>query len=131
MKRYEVLTLIGEGAYGSVYKARRKCNNEMVAIKKFKDNIDKTNNHDIKRTIVREIKMLQCVQKYVSKYLNLIIFEHSQNKFFKLAHKTSPNFKINKFRRRSLISERMYENCKISSTLYNFKTSTNVEAEFI
>lgn len=64
MQRYEVLTLIGEGAYGSVYKARRKCNNEMVAIKKFKDNIDKTNNHDIKRTIVREIKMLRKLQNF-------------------------------------------------------------------
>merc|ERR1712071_74085 len=64
MQRYEVLTLIGEGAYGSVYKARRKCNNEMVAIKKFKDNIDKTNNHDIKRTIIREIKMLRKLQNF-------------------------------------------------------------------
>jgi len=64
MQRYEVLTLIGEGAYGSVYKARRKCNSETVAINKFKDNTDKTNNHDIKRTIIREIKMLRKLQNF-------------------------------------------------------------------
>merc|ERR1712035_218463 len=64
MQRYEIQTLIGEGAYGSVYKARRKCNNEIVAIKKFKDNIDKTNNRDIKRTIIREIKMLRQLQNF-------------------------------------------------------------------
>lgn len=50
---------IGEGAYGSVYKARRKANNELVAIKKFKDNTDNHNNKNVKRTILREIKMLR------------------------------------------------------------------------
>lgn len=62
MQRYELCGLIGEGAYGSVYKARRKCSGEVVAIKRFKDNTDKTNNKEIKRTIVREIKMLRQLQ---------------------------------------------------------------------
>lgn len=62
MNRYEFLTIIGEGAYGSVYKARRKANNELTAIKKFKDNTDHTNNKNIKRTIMREIKMLRQLQ---------------------------------------------------------------------
>lgn len=60
--RYDLMSLIGEGAYGSVYKARRKSNNEIVAIKKFKDNTDKENNFGIKRTIMREIKMLRQLQ---------------------------------------------------------------------
>jgi cyclin-dependent kinase-like len=59
MNRYDLISLIGEGAYGSVYKARRKANNEIVAIKKFKDNTDNSSNKNIKRTVIREIKMLR------------------------------------------------------------------------
>lgn len=36
MNNYEVINLIGEGAYGMVLKARRKDNSALVAIKKFK-----------------------------------------------------------------------------------------------
>jgi len=63
-QRYEMITMIGEGAYGGVFKARRKCNNEIVAIKKFKDNTDKNSNRDIKRTVFREIKMLRQLQNF-------------------------------------------------------------------
>jgi len=62
MNRYELQSIIGEGAYGSVYKARRKTNGENVAIKKFKDNTDHSNNKNIKRTVMREIKMLRQLQ---------------------------------------------------------------------
>ncbi|EDO41721.1 predicted protein [Nematostella vectensis] len=37
MNKYEVLGIVGEGAYGVVMKCRHKENNEVVAIKKFKD----------------------------------------------------------------------------------------------
>ena len=37
MNKYEVLSVVGEGAYGLVLKCRNKENNEMVAIKKFKE----------------------------------------------------------------------------------------------
>ena len=36
-KKYEVLGIVGEGAYGIVYKCRNKLTNEFVAIKKFKE----------------------------------------------------------------------------------------------
>jgi len=62
MNKYDLLSLIGEGAYGSVYKARRKATNELIAIKKFKDNTDNSNNKNIKRTILREIKMLRSLK---------------------------------------------------------------------
>ena len=35
--KYEVLCVVGEGAYGVVLKCRNKENNENVAIKKFKE----------------------------------------------------------------------------------------------
>lgn len=36
MNNYEVVDLIGQGAYGVVLKAKRKDNGQNVAIKKFK-----------------------------------------------------------------------------------------------
>ena len=38
--KYEVLGVVGEGAYGIVYKCRNKETKEFVAIKKFKETDD-------------------------------------------------------------------------------------------
>jgi cyclin-dependent kinase-like len=40
MNKYEILGISGEGAYGVVLKCRNRENNEIVAIKKFKDTDD-------------------------------------------------------------------------------------------
>ncbi|XP_077864308.1 uncharacterized protein LOC100378564 [Saccoglossus kowalevskii] len=56
MNKYEVLGIVGEGAYGVVLKCRHKESNEMVAIKKFKDSEE---NEDVRRTILRELKVLR------------------------------------------------------------------------
>ena len=36
MNKYEVIGVVGEGAYGVVLKCRNKESNEVVAVKKFK-----------------------------------------------------------------------------------------------
>ena len=53
--KYEVLGVVGEGAYGIVYKCRNKQTNKFVAIKKFKEIEDDL----VKKTMKRELKMLQ------------------------------------------------------------------------
>ena len=64
MNKYEISGLIGEGienlgAYGIVIKAVNKENNEVVAIKKFKDSEE----DDIfKKTISREVKLLKMLK---------------------------------------------------------------------
>lgn len=60
MNKYEVLGVVGEGAYGVVLKCRHKENGEMVAIKKFKDSEE---NEDVKRTTLRELKMLRSLKQ--------------------------------------------------------------------
>jgi len=40
MNKYEVLGVVGEGAYGVVLKCRNKETSEIVAIKKFKESED-------------------------------------------------------------------------------------------
>ena len=43
MNKYDILGIVGEGAYGIVYKARNKETGEIVAIKKFKESEDDEN----------------------------------------------------------------------------------------
>ena len=53
--KYDVIGVVGEGAYGIVYKCRNKETKEFVAIKKFKETEDEI----VKKTMRRELKMLQ------------------------------------------------------------------------
>lgn len=43
MNKYEVLGVVGEGAYGVVLKCRNKESGEIQAIKKFKVNVNQPN----------------------------------------------------------------------------------------
>ncbi|XP_041359760.1 cyclin-dependent kinase-like 5 isoform X2 [Gigantopelta aegis] len=60
MNKYDILGVVGEGAYGVVLKCRHKENGDMVAIKKFKDSEE---NEDVKRTTLRELKMLRALKQ--------------------------------------------------------------------
>ena len=53
--KYEVLGVVGEGAYGIVYKCKNKETGKYVAIKRFKEVDDDL----VKKTMKRELKMLQ------------------------------------------------------------------------
>ncbi len=56
MQKYEILSAIGEGAYGVVLKCRDVENNSYVAIKKFKDSDE---DELTKKTTMREVKILK------------------------------------------------------------------------
>ena len=67
-KKYEVLGVVGEGAYGIVYKCRNKETDKFVAIKKFKEIEDKL----VQKTMKRELKMLQML-----KHENVVDFQEA------------------------------------------------------
>ena len=67
-KKYEVLGVVGEGAYGIVYKCRNKETDKYVAIKKFKEIHDKL----VQKTMKRELKMLQML-----KHENVVDFQEA------------------------------------------------------
>lgn len=58
-KRYEKLDFLGEGQFATVYKARDKTTNNIVAIKKIKVGHRTEAKDGINRTALREIKLLQ------------------------------------------------------------------------
>ncbi len=60
MNKYEIQGIVGEGAYGIVYKAKNKETGEVVAIKKFKESED---DEIVKKTTLREVKMLRMLRQ--------------------------------------------------------------------
>lgn len=56
--QYEVIGIVGEGAYGIVYKCKNKETNEFVAIKKFKETQDEI----VKKTMARELRVLKILK---------------------------------------------------------------------
>jgi len=59
MNKYELLGIVGEGAYGVVMRCRNRENSEIVAIKKFKDCED---DELLKKTTLREVKILRMLR---------------------------------------------------------------------
>ena len=69
MNKYEIQGIVGEGAYGIVYKAKNKESGDigifksiiyLVAIKKFKESDD---DEIVKKTTFREVKMLRMLKQ--------------------------------------------------------------------
>lgn len=72
MNKYEIIGIVGEGAYGIVYKAKNKESGEIgihfsslklpliVAIKKFKESDE---DEIVKKTTFREVKMLRMLKQ--------------------------------------------------------------------
>mmetsp|Transcript_16335 Transcript_16335/g.24615 ORF Transcript_16335/g.24615 Transcript_16335/m.24615 type:complete len:754 (-) Transcript_16335:207-2468(-) len=59
MNKYEVLGVVGEGAYGVVLKCRNKESGGIVAIKKFKESDD---DEVLRKTALREVKLLRLLR---------------------------------------------------------------------
>lgn len=59
MNKYEVLGVVGEGAYGVVLRCKNKDTNEIVAIKKFKESEE---DEIVRKTTLREVKILRIMR---------------------------------------------------------------------
>ena len=64
MQKYDIMGIIGEGAYGVVMKCKCNENKEVVAIKKFKETEE---DEIVKKTTMREVKILKML-----KHLNVV-----------------------------------------------------------
>eukprot|EP00892_Ulva_mutabilis_P006778 jgi/Ulvmu1/4472/UM002_0197.1 len=60
MNKYEVVGVVGEGAYGVVLKCRNKETGEIVAVKKFKESDE---DEIVRKTTLREVKMLRALRQ--------------------------------------------------------------------
>ena len=115
--KYEVLGIVGEGAYGIVYKCLNKETNKYVAVKKFKETHDKL----VQKTMKRELAMLQLLrhenvvefqESFVSKGNFFLVFEYVEKNLLEVLEE-SPNGLSPK-----LIRSLVYQMCKAVSYLH-------------
>lgn len=59
MNKYDVLSVVGEGAYGVVLKCKNKTTHGIVAIKKFKESEE---DEAVRKTTLREVKILRLMK---------------------------------------------------------------------
>ena len=94
-KKYSFLEIIGEGAYGIVYKCLNTETNKYVAIKKFKE----TNDVIVQKTIQRELEMIRqlkhpnivdFIEAFQHKGNLFIVFDYVDQNLLQLLEKT-PN----------------------------------------
>ena len=115
--KYKVLGIVGEGAYGIVYKCLNKETNKYVAVKKFKETHDKL----VQKTMKRELAMLQLLrhenvvefqESFVSKGNFFLVFEYVEKNLLEVLeespHGLSPK----------LIRSLVYQMCKAVSYLH-------------
>jgi cyclin-dependent kinase-like len=94
MQKYDILGMIGEGAYGVVLKCRCNDNKDVVAIKKFKESEE---DEIVKKTTMREVKVLKMLQHpnivelkeaFRKKGIVYLVFEYVQNNLLEVLEKS-------------------------------------------
>ena len=80
---YEVMSKLGEGSYGIVFKARIKATGALVAIKKIR--LDTTGGEGIPATTIREVTLLQELDhQHIVKLLDVVCVTHRVYLVFEL-----------------------------------------------
>lgn len=105
MEAYETITILGEGTYGVVIKARHKATGQIVAIKKFKQTED---DEHVRKTSLREVRVLKQLR-----HLNVVglldvfrregklylVFEYIDHTVLQLLEKTNRGLSPNDVRK--------------------------------
>ena len=116
--KYEVIGVVGEGAYGIVYKCKDRDTKEFVAIKKFKETEDEI----VKKTMRRELKMLQLLKhENVVEFKNafkkkgnlFLVFEYVEKNLLELLQESPSGLEP------SLIKKLIYQLCKAIKYLHD------------
>ncbi len=115
--KYEVIGVVGEGAYGIVYKCRNKETNKYVAVKKFKETEDKL----VQKTMKRELAMLQKLshenvvqfqESFIHKGDFFLVFEYVEKNLLEVLEESPKGLNP------QLIRSFVYQMCKAVSYLH-------------
>ena len=116
--KYQVIEIIGEGAYGTVYKCKNTETNEIVAIKKFLDKYEKLPKNKV---INREIFLLQIskhenIVKFIEAFINkgylFLVFDYVEKNLLQLIEEKRDGLN------QELIRSLTYQMCKAVSYLH-------------
>jgi cyclin-dependent kinase-like len=115
--KYEILEIVGEGAFGIVMKCKNKETGELVAIKKFKDSDDEI----VQKSMLRELKVLkklkhenivalkECFRRKGKLYL---VFEYVDRNLLQVIEENSNGIDSN------LLKKIIYQLCKAVSYIH-------------
>lgn len=116
--QYEVIGIVGEGAYGIVYKCKNKETGEIVAIKKFKEIQDEI----VKKTMARELRVLKMLKNdniveykgaFKRKENLFLVFEYVEKNLLELLQEHHCGLDPN------LIKKIIYQLCKSITYLHD------------
>ena len=116
--KYDILGIVGEGAYGIVYKCKNKETGEYVAIKKFKETQDEI----VKKTMARELRVLQLLKNdniveykgaFKRKDNLYLVFEYVEKNLLELLQEHPKGLEPN------LIKKIIYQLCKSINYLHD------------
>ncbi len=116
--KYEIIGVVGEGAYGIVYKCRNKETGEFVAIKEFK----RIGNELELKTMKRELRMLQILQHenivafkeaFKRKGTLYLVFEYVDRNLLELLEQTPKGIEP------QIIKKLIYQLCKAIKYLHS------------
>lgn len=119
--KYEVLEIVGEGAFGIVMKCRNKESGEIVAIKKFKDTEDEV----VQKSMLRELKVLkklkhdnivQLKESFRRKGKLYLVFEYLEKNLLQVIEENPSGVDPN------LIKKIIYQVCKAVIFIHSNET---------
>ena len=115
--KYQIIEVIGEGAFGIVYKCKNKKTDELVAIKKFKEEYNKLPKKEINREIFAlQISNHENIVKLNEAFLNkgyiYLSFEYCEKNLLQLIQENPKGLNP------ELIRSFIYQMCKAVSYLH-------------
>ena len=115
--KYQMLEVIGEGAYGIVYKCKNTQTNELVAIKKFLDEYEKLPKKEINREIFtlqisKHENIVKLIEAFVNKGYLYLVFEYAEKNLLQLIEEKPKGLN------QELIRSFIYQICKAVSYLH-------------
>lgn len=123
LSKYQVLGVIGEGAYGVVIKCVNKKTKQVVALKKFKESgdVDKA----VRKTILREVKTLklmknskcvvQLLESFKRKGTLYLVFEFVERNLLEIIEENENGVPV------SIIARYTYQLCNAIAECHKLK----------
>ena len=115
--KYQVIEVIGEGAYGIVYKCKDRETDEIVAIKKFKEEYEKLPKKEIKRELfalqtLKQENIVKFNEAFLNKDHIYLVFEYCEKNLLQLIEEYPKGLNP------ELIRSFVYQMCKAISYLH-------------
>lgn len=110
MNKYEIVGVVGEGAYGVVLKCRNRETSEVVAIKKFKESRDGSREMKLLK-VLRHINVVSFKEAFKRKEVLYLVFEYIEKNLLEILEECPKGLEVT-YKQVSLIKLYIYQLCR-------------------